>query len=241
MAKAKLKETTAPAPFRGFSPRLFEFFEGLAAHQTRDWFLAHRADYDENVKAPMTAIVESLALAFAAHDIPLTGSAERSLFRLNRDVRFSKDKSPYKTNASAVLSRDGTKQARGVFYISLGARHDGAARGGMMAAGFYGSEPAELAALRQAIAGAPARWLAIEAALADAGLAFDTSSGLSRLPKGFETHAASAVAPALKLKGFHVRRNVPEAALYGPGLIDEAVAFARQTLPLLNFGWNALA
>ena len=91
MAKAKLKETTAPAPFRGFSPRLFEFFEGLAAHQTRDWFLAHRADYDENVKAPMTAIVESLALAFAAHDIPLTASAERSLFRLNRDVRFSKD------------------------------------------------------------------------------------------------------------------------------------------------------
>lgn len=241
MAKAKADLSTDIGPFEGFSPALFEFFEALGANQTREWFQANKAAYERHVRAPMAAFVESLALAFAAHDVPLTGSAERSLFRLNRDVRFSKDKRPYKTNVAALLTRDGTKQGKGVFYISLGGHHEAVQRTGMVGAGFYAPEPADLAALRAAIAKAPERWLEIEQALASAGLACARENALARLPKGFESYAGSPVADALKLKGLHVWREIPAEQLYSPGLIDEAVAFARSVQTLLEFGWSALA
>jgi uncharacterized protein (TIGR02453 family) len=241
MTRAETQATTEIAPFEGFSPQLFDFFEALAANQTRDWFQANKAAYERHVRAPMAAFVESLALAFAAHDIPLTGSAERSLFRLNRDVRFSKDKRPYKTNVAALLTRDGTKQGKGVFYISLGGHHEGVDRRGMVGAGFYAPEPPDLAALRTAIAKTPDRWLEAEAALATGGLACARENALARLPKGFESYAGSPVADALKLKGLHVWREIPAERLYSPNLIDESVEFARAVLPLLEFGWSALA
>ena len=241
MAKAETQATSEIQPFAGFSPQLFEFFEALAANQTRDWFQANKAAYERHVRGPMASFVESLALAFGAHDIPLTGSAERSLFRINRDVRFSKDKRPYKTNVAALMTRDGTKQGKGVFYISLGGHHDGVERRGMIGAGFYAPEPPDLAALRAAIATTPDRWLETEAALAAAGLACAHENALARLPKGFETYAGSPVAEALKLKGLHVWTEIPADRLYSPDLIDEAVEFARSTQPLLEFGWSALA
>ncbi|HSZ53739.1 MAG TPA: DUF2461 domain-containing protein [Caulobacteraceae bacterium] len=241
MAKAETQATTGITPFDGFSPQLFEFFEALSANQTRDWFQANKAAYERHVRAPMASFVESLALAFAAHDIPLTGSAERSLFRINRDVRFSKDKRPYKTNVAALLTRDGTKQGKGVFYISLGGHHEGVDRRGMIGAGFYAPEPPDLTALRTAIAKAPERWLETEAALAAAGLACAHENALARLPKGFESFAGSPVADALKLKGLHVWTEIPTKRLYTSGLIDNAVEFARAAQPLLEFGWSALA
>ncbi|HEY2048128.1 MAG TPA: DUF2461 domain-containing protein [Caulobacteraceae bacterium] len=241
MAKAETEWAADARPFEGFTPQLFEFFEALAANQNREWFQANKAAYERHVRAPMAAFVESLALAFAAHDIPLTGSAERSLFRLNRDVRFSKDKRPYKTNVAALLTRDGTKQGKGVFYISLGGHHDGVERRGMVGAGFYAPEPPDLAALRSLISKAPERWLETETALADSGLACARENALARLPKGFEAYAGSPVADALKLKGLHVWREVPAERLYTPALIDESVEFARAILPLLEFGWSALA
>lgn len=240
MAKATHAEAPVEA-FAGFTPALFDFFEALNQNQTRDWFLANKAAYERHVRAPMAAFVESLALAFAAHEIPLTGSAERSLFRLNRDVRFSKDKRPYKTNVAALLTRDGTKTGKGVFYISLGGHHEGVQRGGMMGAGFYAPEPADLALLREAIARAPERWLAVEAALGEAGLAMARDNALSRLPKGFEGHAGSPAAEALKLKGLHVWTDITADHLYSTALVDEAAAFAAAALPLLEFGWSALA
>jgi uncharacterized protein (TIGR02453 family) len=241
MVKAGTKTTVDIGPFEGFSPQLFEFFEALEANQTRDWFQANKAAYERHVRSPMAAFVESVALAFAAHDIPLTGSAERSLFRINRDVRFSKDKRPYKTNVAAILTRDGAKQGKGVFYISLGGHHEGVERRGMVGAGFYAPEPPDLAALRAAIVKTPERWLETEAALASAGLECARGNALARLPKGFESYAGSPVADVLKLKGLHVWQEVPAERLYSPGLIDESVEFARAVQPLLQFGWSALA
>lgn len=241
MAKAETQAVSPIRPFEGFGPQLFEFFEALAANQTREWFQANKPAYERHVRAPMASFVESLALAFAAHDIPLTGSAERSLFRINRDVRFSKDKRPYKTNVAALLTRDGTKQGKGVFYISLGGHHEGAQRRAMMGAGFYAPDPSDLAALRAGIARAPDRWLETEAALAAAGLACARENSLARLPKGFESYAGSPVADALKLKGLHVWTEIPVERLGAPDLIDDAVGFARSAQPLLEFGWSALS
>lgn len=235
---------TAPAErtiFEGFSPATFAFFEALSADNSRDWFDAHREDYERHCRGPMAAFVEAADFAFAAHDIPLSGSAKTSLFRIHRDTRFSKDKRPYKTNIAALMTRDGTKAGKGVFYISLAGHGEGVSREGMFGAGFYRPEPDDLGRLRRAVADDPDRWLELEADLTAAGLTLSREDALKRLPKGFEDHANSPAADALKLRGYHVWRALAPDALYRADLVDEAVAFSQAVLPLLRFGWSALA
>jgi uncharacterized protein (TIGR02453 family) len=233
---AKTKADLAAPPFAGFSAKAAAFFDGLAANNDREWFQARKPLYEAEVKAPMGALVEAAAFAFMAHDIPLTGTAKQSLFRINRDVRFSKNKNPYKTNAGAVLSRDGTKTGRGVFYFQIG--QTGAA---FMAMGFYGPEPEELALMRQAIVRAPESWLKIVARLEAAGLTLSREEALVRTPKGFEAHADEEYVDALKLKNFVVRRPVADGDLQDPELVRRILAFAQLGLPLLEFVWSALA
>ena len=234
MARAKAA-ADPPAGFSGFGRDVSSFFEQLAANQNREWFEAHRETYEQAVRAPLAALVDALAFAFEAHGIALTGSAKTSLFRINRDVRFSKDKSPYKTNAGAVLSRDGTKQGTGVLYVQVGG-----AESSFMALGFYGPEPDDLDALRQAIVASPKAWAKTEAALQKAGLALSREHALSRVPKGFEAHAGSKLADVLRLKSLVVRRPIEPDMLFTPGLIDEVIGFARAGEELLSFGRNAI-
>ena len=234
MARKVLAETT-PAPFVGFGADALPFFESLAANQTRDWFLANKTLYETQVRDPLGALVEALAFAFAAHDIPLTGDAKRSLFRINRDVRFSKNKNPYKTNAGAVMTRDGIKMSNGLLYIQIGGED-----GSMMAAGFYGPEPKDLATLRHAIADRPDAWDEVESALADAGLGLSMGDALTRPPKGFEAFAASPVGEVLKRRNFVTSRPMAPDRLRDVALIDDIVDFTNSALPLLRFGWRAL-
>ena len=223
------------APFTGFGSKALTFFEDLAANQTREWFADHKTVYDAHVLHPMQALVEALSLAFAAHDIPLAGSAKASIFRIHRDVRFAKDKSPYKTNAGAVMSRDGTKTGKGILYIQVGGEERA-----FVAAGFYGPEPADLAAIRNAIVGAQDRWNAVVRALEHADLSLSRGNPVARMPKGFEAFAAEPFAEALKSRNFIASRQLPPERLREPGLIDDIVEFAQAALPLLAFGRNAI-
>lgn len=234
MAKSKLPQADI-GPFGGFGPEALSFLEDLGANQNREWFLAHKEIYDDQIRRPMESLVETLSLAFAAHDVPLTGSAKTSLFRINRDVRFAKDKSPYKTNAGAVMSRDGTKGGIGILYIQVGGDE-----GAFMALGFYGPEPEDLTALRQAVATDPGRWRAVEAALDDAGLVLSRGSPMVRMPKGYEAFAGTAVADVLKYRSLVVSRQVAPTRIGEPAFVDDIVAFARAGLPLLDFGRRAI-
>ncbi|MDB5482041.1 MAG: hypothetical protein JWO83_3094 [Caulobacteraceae bacterium] len=229
----------APGPFTGFGAGALPFYEALAANQNRDWFQANKDLYETQVRAPLAALVEALSFAFAAHDIPLTGDPKRALFRIHRDVRFSKDKSPYKTNAGAVITRDGAKGSPGLLYIQVGGQRDGG-QGSFIGIGFYGLEPKDLGTVRHAIADEAERWLAIRSGLSAAGLDFSMGYAMARLPKGFEAHAGSPVADALRLRNFIVSRPIAADRLQDPTLIDDIVSFASAGLPLLRFGWSAL-
>lgn len=233
LAKSRT-DPPATAAFDGFTLGAFAFFEALTAEQNRDWFLANKETYEREVRRPLAALVEAVAFACEVRDLPFTGDAKRSLFRINRDIRFSNDKSPYKTNASAIWSRDGGKTSKGVLYFHLSGE-----RAAFMAAGFYGLGPKDLGAVRAAVAGKPERWLAVETAVAASGLAPSRDGALTRLPKGYET-ADAAIAPTLKLRNFIVSRPIAIESLYRPALIDEIVDFAEQALPILKFGWSAL-
>ena len=105
--------------FPGFAPADLRFLSDLAAHNDRDWFTANRATYDDRLKPALAALITDTTAACAARGLPLAGDPARSQFRLHRDTRFSKDKSPYKTHVAAVLTRGGGKMSPGMAYIHI--------------------------------------------------------------------------------------------------------------------------
>jgi uncharacterized protein (TIGR02453 family) len=98
--KRKAPSTGATAEFAGFRPGALRFLRRLARNNRRDWFERHRPEYEVEVKGPLSALVEEMDVRLATIAPELLGDPRRSIFRIHRDVRFSADKSPYKTNAA---------------------------------------------------------------------------------------------------------------------------------------------
>src|SRR5437773_9882133 len=83
-----------------FTVASLQFLRGLARHNAKPWFEAHRAEYETEVQQPMRALIEDMDVRFTGFAPEMTGDSKRSMFRIYRDIRFSKDKSPYKTHAA---------------------------------------------------------------------------------------------------------------------------------------------
>jgi len=220
--------------FQGFGSQAQPFFKGLAFHQTREWFEANRAVYERDVKTPMGDLVEDLSAALAKSGPPLRGDRKASLFRLNRDVRFSKDKSLYKIHQGAVMTRSGAKNDQGLLYIHVAGDECFAA------AGFHLPEPDQLLRLRRAIARAPKEWTRLAAGLTKKGLELRDEGALQRLPRGFEAVEDPVIAAAVKRKGFICIRPIDAARLSSPDLVKDLQIFAGDATPLLEWGWAAL-
>ena len=221
--------------FRGFGADALPFLKALAFHQTREWFEANKATYEADLKSPMGDLVEDLAAAFAKAKIPLKGDRKASLFRIHRDVRFSKAKDPYKTNVGAVMTRSGGKNDPGLLYVHV------SLDGCFTAAGFYDPAPEALARLRGAMTRTPKAWKQTCAKLAKSGLAPSDAYALKRNPRGFEDVSDADIVAGLRLKSFIVRRPLADKRLAEPALVGELVDFARDALPLLKWGWDAIA
>jgi len=222
------------APFNGFGKQALPFFKGLAFHQNKAWFDENRALYDRDVMEPMIALLEELTTRFAKKKIPLKADGKKSIFRLNRDIRFSKDRSPYKTHCGAVMTRSGSKMDNGLLYIHIDPE------GCFAAAGFYMPEPGDLAKLRKAIASPGKKFTAVEAALRKGKLELGGSDQLTRVPKGFEHLKNGPLDGAIRLKSFIVEEVLPARLITTPKLPDALADFTQRSLPLLKFGWPAL-
>src|SRR5690348_16981842 len=92
---------TVPSTFTGFKPEAIQFLVDLAVNNERSWFQPRKAEYERLLKEPLEQLIAALAERFEARGIPLHADPAKSPFRIYRDVRFSKDKSPYKTNLGA--------------------------------------------------------------------------------------------------------------------------------------------
>lgn len=137
--------TSAPA-FTGFSRDAIQFLVELAEHNDRAWFQPRKADYERLLKRPLEALCVALADRFAERGIPLHADPVRSPFRIYRDVRFSKDKSPYKTHVSAAFrwtGERGTADPGGYFHLGPGEAFVGG--------GVWHPERAWVAAWREAV------------------------------------------------------------------------------------------
>lgn len=108
-----------------FSSAYLKFFRELTDNNHREWFHANKKTYDKEVKEPFKAFVQALIDAAGEIDPDIQIDPKDAIFRINRDIRFSKDKSPYKLYNSAVISADGKKEKSrpGGFYVELSANH----------------------------------------------------------------------------------------------------------------------
>ena len=124
--------------FTGFRPEAIQFLADLAENNDRAWFQPRKAEFERLLKEPMESMIAALADAFAARGVPMLADPKRSPFRIYRDTRFSKDKSPYKTHLGATFPWAG---GRGGDAVSAGGGHDERAHGN---GGYFHFQPGEM-------------------------------------------------------------------------------------------------
>lgn len=212
-----------------FTPDAFAFFADLAAHNDRDWFAANKTRYERAVKTPFAALLAAVTLRLEDSDTPYSGGAA-TMFRIHRDTRFSRDKSPCKTNTGGLLTPDGARDmGRGMVYIHLDAT------GGFCAAGIYKPLPPRLAALRDRMVADPTGFLALADTLAARGLTLSDEDSLTRMPRGFERHADTPLALHLRRKHLFAQETLPRDSFLDGSAADRVARFARNAAPLLAF------
>jgi len=133
----------------GLTEAYYEFFIELALNNHKSWFDVNRARYEADVKKPFLAFVTQLLEKVAAVDSRFAGiDAKSCIFRINKDIRFSKDKTPYKLHCSAAIQLGGRKEmSAGGMYLEFGPEHCG------IYSGIYMPEREALQLIRERIAG----------------------------------------------------------------------------------------
>jgi uncharacterized protein (TIGR02453 family) len=220
---------TSTEAFTGFRPEAIQFLADLAANNERDWFNPRKAEYESLLKHPLEELCVALDDRFRQRGIPLSADPARSPFRIYRDVRFSKDKSPYKTNLGASFrwSGEGESESRpgGYFHLSPGDIFVGG--------GIWHPEPARLAAFRSVVDREPARIHAIVDEPHYAAM-FGPLIGhqLSRVPKGYAADHPDA--ELLKLKDIGFGRSLADRDVGSAGLVDLIADTLEVGVPLLR-------
>jgi len=222
-----------PAPF---TPALFRFLAELAAHNEKPWFEANKDRYLRDVRDPMLAFIAllqaplaKLSKHFDVDPRPVGGS----MMRIYRDIRFSSDKSPYKTAVAAQFShRDGTDAASAGFYLHL---QPGSS---MVGGGVWRPAPDALQRIRVAIVKDPKGWRAATSSRALGAEAEFHGEALKRAPRGFdESHPCIE---DLKRKDFALGLSLSDGEVAGPKTLSTVVEAYRRMAPFMRFVCKAL-
>jgi uncharacterized protein (TIGR02453 family) len=230
----------AAPTFTGFRPEAIQFLVDLTENNDRAWFQPRKGDYERLLKEPLEALIATLAERFAARGIPLRADPSKSPFRIYRDVRFSKDKSPYKTNLGASFPwlGDGTvagdsrshttnvHSSGGYFHLSPGEIFVGG--------GIWHPERPWLEAFRRRVIDEPARIRKLvdepefKATFGSIG-----GDSLVRVPTGFPPDHAEA--ELLKLKDVTFGRRLSDADALSPRLPDVICDSFGAALPVMHY------
>jgi uncharacterized protein (TIGR02453 family) len=211
-----------------FSAATLRFLRTLKRNNRREWFNAHRDDYEAHVRQPMTAVVERLADEFRTLAPEIVASPKVSMYRIYRDTRFSENKAPYKTHVAAVFPTRGLQKHEGAglyFHVSP----DEVWIGG----GMYSPQPPQLVAVREHIAANVHQLRAIVESPAFRRRCRLEGERLTRVPRGFpKDHQA---ADYLKYRSFIAGAEFPPALAASPTFYATMLAVFRAVLPLARF------
>lgn len=213
--------------FQGFPAGALPFLRRLKRNNDRAWFAERKGEYERLLLDPMLLLVRELEGALAEAGLPVAASAKSPVFRVYRDIRFSNDKSPFRTHIASALYRAGNKRLDGIVYLHV------APEGSLVAAGFWQPEKAALHRWRERIAEDPGPLARI-----GAETPLDEADALTRMPRGYERHAEQPHARLLRLKNFIVQEPIAPEALLSRRMLEQAEAFALRAAPLLRYGWE---
>ncbi|MCI4335577.1 MAG: DUF2461 domain-containing protein [Thermoplasmata archaeon] len=227
-----MKET---APGRAhFTPESFRFLQELAKNNNREWFIENKARYEASVQAPSREFVRSVGprLGAISHhllaDDRLVGG---SIMRIYRDVRFSRDKSPYRTSVGIHFSHDGAQRKEDHlpgFFLHL------APADSWVYAGMWMADPPRLQMIRSAIVARSADWRKVRAAVPEI-----EGEALKRPPPGFS--ADHPYIEDLKRKGFTAGLPIKDAVVTLPDFAERFVSLCKSLDPLNRFLARSIA
>lgn len=213
-------------------PALFKFLKDLKANNNREWFQANKERYETDVKDPLARFILEFANPLRKVSEEFIADPRRSMFRIYRDTRFSKDKTPYKTNAALHFRHVRSKDAHAPgFYLHL-------EPGNVFAgAGIWRPDTQTATRIREAIAGDPARWKRIRNKKFLDRFELHGES-LKRPPRGFD--ADHPLIEELKRKDFIAVTGFTQKEACAPDFPKRFAETCNAAAPLVNFLTDAL-
>ena len=217
-------------PFEGFPKECLQFLKQLKRNNNRKWFEKHKLEFDQNVKTPMLSFIAALQPRFIQFAPEFDLNPKRSMFRIYRDVRFSADKTPYKTHIAAHFVLRGMPKGfiGSGYYIQIEPGEF------FVGGGIYLPNGDQLKKIRKAIAEHSEEFLSIieNRNFKKMFAPFDWSK-LQRVPKGYDEN--HPMADWLKFKQFFVGISLPESKCYNELLVDEVADVCEKAAPIVRF------
>jgi uncharacterized protein (TIGR02453 family) len=223
----------APNPLR---PALFRFLTDLAAHNDRTWFKAHQQRYEDEVREPARAFITQFGPfleALSEHFVADARKVGGSLFRIQRDTRFSKDKSPYKINTGLHFRHESAKDAHAPgYYLHLEPKQI------FVGLGIWHPDTATAGRIRAAIADDPKGWKKVTGSAAFKRTFELAGDSLKRPPRGYDPEHPAI--EDLKRKDFIGTARLTQKQVTAPDFAPQLAKTFRTGTPLVQFLCRAL-
>jgi len=212
-----------------FNRKALDFLRQLKRNNRREWFEARREIYEQDLKAPMLALIEKVTAGMMDYAPTHVRPAQKSMLRIYRDTRFSADKTPYKTHLAAWWSRGGMEKTSGSgYYLHISPTEL------LVAAGVYMPPKEQLLAIRQQLLERHDEFRRlIEAKKLRAKMELHDPASLSRPPKGFP--AEHPAMEWIKWRQWGVWVTLPADTVLKPALVKTVESYFRLSQPLVDF------
>jgi len=221
----------AVASVHHFSPELFNFLSELSVHNNRDWIQKNKQRYEAQVRDPLLRFIADLGPGLRRinpHIVADPSPVRGSMMRIYRDIRFSKDKSPYKTHVAAHFWHENGKQEdTPAFYLRL------EPGGSLIGAGIWHPEPRALKKIRDAIVADPKRWRRVSSAEQLGTRCEMAGESLQRPPRGYDPN--HPLIEDIKRKDFTVGRSLADREVIGQDFLEVTLGIFRETGPFVGF------
>ncbi|MEG1886027.1 MAG: DUF2461 domain-containing protein [Alistipes sp.] len=209
---------------------IIEFISLLHQNNSKEWFDVHRAQW-KHIQTQFAAFGEGLIDGISSFDPSVKGlSVKDCTFRINRDIRFSNNKEPYKNHIGIYIAPHGKKAGYAGYYFHIEPKGNGLLGNSLLSAGLYMPEPVVLRSIRDEIFDNGAE---IAKAISDAkGFVLVEENKLKRTPVGYA--AGSEFDELLKLKDLYLEKRISEEFLLDDRLLTRTLAEFRKTMPLVT-------
>jgi len=211
--------------------KTMDFLSRLQQNNHREWFHAHKNEY-KIIEKEHHAFVEQLILGISSFDPTVKNlSIKDCTYRIYRDIRFSKDKTPYKTHIGAYVCPGGKKSGNAGYYFHIESQSDGLLGCNFLSTGLYLPDKAVLQSIREDIAFKGKEFLAAIKKAKDFQL--NMNNHLVKVPMGFSANNPNK--EYLKLKDVYLMKTMSNESLLAPNLLERIVTDFKTTLVFNNF------